>query len=230
MISTEGYDDNPCDDDVFDRPRNVLVARNFIHHNIRGDLGYGVTLYPNGFATIVGNTFVYNRHAIAADGHGLSGYRALYNLVTSAAPGYGPFGTREHDFDMHGTAGGAHYGGHAGDAVEMVRNTFLGTNRRNYVLRGIPCGLHRFTHNIVRQGASGAIQWLEYEASMPALRSLPWPTPYWLQVSSNDFNSPDPTAHLGVGDFDGDGTQDLFLATGASWYCTRPRAQPNGGS
>ena len=27
-----------------------------------------------------------------------------------------------------------------------------------------------------------------------------------------------PTARLGVGDFDGDGVDDLFLATGASWY------------
>jgi hypothetical protein len=221
VISVHPYDETPCDDIVPDRPRNVQVVRNFIHHNIRGGLGYGVTMYPNGFATIAGNTFVYNRHAIAADGHGLSGYRALYNLVTSAAPGYGVLGGHEHDFDMHGTEwGSAHNGGHAGNDVEIVRNTFLGTNRYNYVLRGIPCGLHRFNSNIVRRSAGGAVEWFEYTPSPPGFMWLSPPSrrPVWLQVSSNRFDSADPTDHLGVGDFDGDGVDDLFLATGTAWY------------
>ena len=87
MTVHDAYDETPCDDVVPNRPRNVRVVRNFIHHNIRGGSGYGVQIYPNAFATIAGNTFVYNRHAIAATGFGLAGYRALYNLVTSGAPG-----------------------------------------------------------------------------------------------------------------------------------------------
>jgi hypothetical protein len=36
---------------------------------------------------------------------------------------------------------------------------------------------------------------------------------------SEQFNMrPDPTTRLAVGDFDGDGRDDLFLATGAAWY------------
>jgi hypothetical protein len=34
----------------------------------------------------------------------------------------------------------------------------------------------------------------------------------------SQFDKANPTNHLAAGDFDGDGTDDLFLATGASWY------------
>src|SRR6185436_17580094 len=136
------------------------------------------------------------------------------------APAYGPFSTREHDFDMHGTETSDHDGGHAGSDVTIVRNTFLGTNRKNYVLRGIPCLLHRFNDNLVRRSASGAIQWFEYPPVFPhgMFLSPPSPAPAWLDISANRFDSSDPTDRLGVGDFDGDGRDDLFLATGTAWY------------
>ena len=34
----------------------------------------------------------------------------------------------------------------------------------------------------------------------------------------NRFGSADPTKMLGTGDFDGDGRQDLLMATCAAWY------------
>jgi hypothetical protein len=37
-------------------------------------------------------------------------------------------------------------------------------------------------------------------------------------IANNLFESIDPTTRLGVGDFDGDGFDDVFLATGAAWY------------
>ena len=42
--------------------------------------------------------------------------------------------------------------------------------------------------------------------------------PVWLTVSANNFDATNPTNRLGVGDFDGDGHDDLFLATGQAWY------------
>jgi hypothetical protein len=74
-------------------PRTVRVLRNFLHHNARAGLGYGVTIHANGFATILGNTFLYNRHAIAADGIAGTGYAAFDNLVLSDAPEYGLSGS-----------------------------------------------------------------------------------------------------------------------------------------
>ena len=210
------------------RPRTVRVVRNFMHHNVRGDLGYGVALHSDGFAMITGNTFLYNRHAIAADGAALTGYQAFYNLVLSAAPAYGYWETTEQDFDMHGSDDelGHHTGGIGGSDVEIARNTFLGTNRRNYDLRGQPCDRHRFHDNVSRQSAGDAIRWYQLIANpyMPyppligAQLYPPTSPPVWLDISSNRFNSRDPTRRLGVGDFDGDGTQDLFLATGMAWY------------
>jgi hypothetical protein len=221
-VAVNLYDDHEDDaeDDTrcagpSNRPRTVHVARNFVHHNAKKGAGYGITLYSNGFANIVGNTFLYNRHAIAADGLRWTGYRAWWNLVLSAAPGYGWTGS-EHDFDMHGSDPGSHHtGGIAGSDVEIAYNTFLGTNRFNYVIRGVPCELHRFRRNVSRRAEARAIQWFElpYELVTP-----PYPAPDWLEISKNHFDIENPTRRLGVGDFDGDRRQDLFLATGAAWY------------
>ena len=81
----------------------VQVVRNFIHHNTREGLGYGVSVGGDGFAEIVGNTFLMNRHAIAADGTALSGYRARNNLVLSNVPSYKTLRLEQADFDMHGS-------------------------------------------------------------------------------------------------------------------------------
>jgi hypothetical protein len=193
------------------RPRTVRVFRNFLHHNARAGLGYGVTIYANGFATILGNTFLYNRHAIAADGIAGTGYGAFDNLVLSDGPEYGVLGIAEHDFDMHGSDDSSHHtGGIAGSDVTMVMNTFLGTDRRNYDVRGIPCRRHSFQSNVSRQSQNGTIHWYGQTPTAPP--------PSWLAIAGNWFSSPDPTRTLGTGDFDGDGRQDLFLATGAAWY------------
>ena len=37
-------------------------------------------------------------------------------------------------------------------------------------------------------------------------------------LKSQTIEHSNPTNHFGVGDFDGDGADDLFLTTGAAWY------------
>lgn len=230
------------------RPESVQVVRNFIHHNTREGLGYGVVVGSDGLADIVGNTFMMNRHAIAADGMAQTRYRAWFNLVLSNVPSYGTFESREQaDFDMHGSDKSSHHtGGIGGGEVEIARNTFLGSDRKNYDLRGRPCGLNRFVNNVSEQGHGSALRWYVPQITIPFPDPLiveyckkeleteteridhlfvcgfqtnpPSDLPAWLEVAGNRFDADNPTDRLGVGDFDGDGRDDLFLATGQAWY------------
>jgi hypothetical protein len=82
----------------------LQITRNFIHHNEQNGLGYGVVVGDGASATITGNTFLMNRHAIASDGSVNSQYKAVANLVLTDVPrDSGPLRHKQQDFDMHGT-------------------------------------------------------------------------------------------------------------------------------
>ena len=59
-------------------------------------------------------------------------------------------------------------------------------------------------------------------ARTPVAPAAEVPTPEVVDENNQFGNSstpfPDPGAHLAVGDFDGDGAADLFMATGTAWY------------
>ena len=202
---------------------NVTVARNFLHHNERDSGGYGA-LTTRGL--VEGNTFLMNRHAITAGGEAHNEYRAQYNMVLSNAPLYTGFcflfycnNYHNQDFDMHGTGGAPHwYGGTGGFSVDISGNTFFGTNRQNYELRGKPSFNSEFHGNISLEDHDSAVYFKDsrYQVSYRDMYIDTPTTPY-------QFGHSDPTkslgpASLGVGDFDHDGIDDLFLATGAAWY------------
>jgi len=200
------------------RPQSVHVVRNFIHHNAMAEYGYGVVTYLGSFPLIQGNSFLVNRHAIAGDGSPFSGYLALSNLVLSSVPGYPTTFSvqREQDFDMHGTGsngagcdGTSHCGGSAGQYMAIQGNTFLGiaptlSTHYTFFLRGTPSWEALFENNVVRQSQGAAIKYVG--------------TPASLVIANNQFGAANPTDKLGTGDFDGDGKDDLFLATGVAWY------------
>lgn len=196
------------------RPHRTRVLYNFIHHNQKQSKGYGVLVSYGSFPFIGGNTFVSNRHAIASDGRATSGYRAYHNLVLSTVPiqEFAYIGLwKSHDFDMHGR-GDNGFGGVGGQYVDIGWNTFLGTKggvdrwHENFDLRGEPCLLAEFHHNISLQEQGDAVA-----CSDCGNRNK-------LKIFDNQFSSANPTRRLGVGDFDGDGREDLFLTTGAAWY------------
>jgi hypothetical protein len=112
------------------------VHHNYIHHNQRTGLGYGVVLYTSNTANgvlIEANEFDYNRHSIAASGQATERYEARYNIVYE--------NTTSSAFDMH-----AHTSCDcAGDHIKIHHNTFhllknanTGKLLRSFYIKGIP--------------------------------------------------------------------------------------------
>jgi len=207
----------PIEDDMSCQPPKtpsptVFVIRNFIHDNEErnesmSSYGYGVASGSDAYPFVQANTFLANVHSIAGDGYALTGYQVFDNLFLSKViSGSGG------DVDMHGQTGDpndhSHVGGIGGTTVEVARNSFLRTGKPNFDLRGSPCSnaVDRFHDNVSLQGMNESVSWYA-GGSLPA----------FLQASGK-FGASNPTRNLGVGDFDGDGTDDLFLATGAGWY------------
>ena len=206
----------------------VRIDRNFIHHNDEDvGNGYGIVTSYGGIANILGNTFLMNRHSIAGDGSIADQYTAWFNLVLSRAPVYykehlgGLFKTSavEQTFDMHGAFGG--YGGYAGNEIEVAWNTFLPAESDNFDVRGQSCDVDFFHNNVSTRSNGNAIQ--VWDASSGQDGHYITSSTQFVHIQNNQFSngSPgysDPTIRLGVGNFDGDAVQDLFLATGAAWY------------
>jgi hypothetical protein len=213
-----------------------VIADNYIHHNQRDSLGYGVGVKNGALPLIKGNTFAWNRHSINGDGHPQSGYYALYNYVLSPGHKYGPEFTYEgsygQHFDMHGddntgddedTDDG--YGGHGGDLVEILGNTvhgeqrygtvlgFGGKTRAVYMLRGRPCRTHVLRGNVLVHDKDNVVRTKGGGWAAP----LPHVTRDYHLADDNRYNT-DTSHSLAVGDFDGDARDDLFQATGAAWY------------
>src|SRR5258706_1095326 len=207
-------------DGIVDDPAtlaNVRIERNFLHHNERKDLWHGAGMADGSRAVVSGNTFLMNRHSIAADGELHDSYRASFNLILSHAPSYDAGFAVYHDFDMHGTVSSCcslFDKGRGGNYLDIFGNTFLGTNRHNFKLRGLPCYVNDFHNNVSLQNQASLTDpgdAVDYTQPTSAFE---------INIASNpnQFNHPDPTGQLRVGDFDADGTDDLFLATGEAWY------------
>jgi hypothetical protein len=212
---------------------NVRVTRNFLHHNERDGGGYGVD-NGGGRLLIDGNTFSWNRHDITGSGEPHSEYRASNNLVLSGAPtAYKkPFVERLQDFDMHGTDNvdswpwrGLYFGGAGGFFVEISENTFLGGDGHDYALRGFPIKNSSYHDNVSRRKDTDAVKFIHCNPIGTAgcindLHDLPFAIDIFPnnQFGQTSQSPPDPTARLAVGDFDGDRSDDLFMATGAAWF------------
>jgi hypothetical protein len=205
------------------QPSNaVKVHDSFIHHNqhIGGD-GYGVDASHGAWALVERNVFDFNRHAVTAGSVvgnvGMGGYTASYNLVLKGGGYHGKwYETWTQQFDVHGdnncvdglpgslTPGGIWNCGRSGKEYHLNFNAFQYSNANSFKLRGTPSVGAFVDNNVFARNTSDVVG-----------------TDGWgvtgLYVGPNKAPL-DTFGQYGVCDFDGDGHDDLFLATGTSWW------------
>jgi hypothetical protein len=200
------------------RADQVRIFRNYIHHNQhpRSTLdnhtaGYGVDVHHGAWAQVYENVFDFNRHAVAAAGD-TGGYEAFRNLVLKGGGlHYGPLSIHTHQFDIHGS-GGNGFGGRAGVQFGFAENSFQYLNGAAIEIRGRPqirVDIHDnvFPHEGLEDDEGDDAVHVEDRDDLDVIHLGP--------NNAIDF---DPYGRYGVCDFDGDGIDDLFLATGQTWW------------
>jgi hypothetical protein len=114
------------------------IHHNYIHHNQRSGLGYGVCL-DQVDALIEANLFDWCHHHIAGTGRPGTIYEARYNLVLENANG--------RSFDMRGGKDRKDDTDIAGDLIQIHHNTFQATGVRAIVIWGRPIQNADIHHN-----------------------------------------------------------------------------------
>lgn len=212
-----------------------LVHHNHIHHTQRQGLGYGVVLTRggDGLVTVLveWNRFNYNRHAIAGSGEPGQDYEARNNLVLESSIG--------HIFDMHGENENTDNGSELSGGEMLIHdNTVLVANQYTMVIRGRPdhgawlydnclartsaetAALQRFFYGnfYVDESPAGAAS-NSYGQSASDCERVRFCTAAngngpWRYLSASSYG----LSALRFGDFDGDGTTDVFRADGSEWH------------
>jgi hypothetical protein len=195
-------------------PDTVRIHDNFIHHNQHvGGNGYGVDHSVGAYSRIEHNVFDWNRHAITSSGKPGTGYMANENLVLAGGGHHDTFfNSYTQLFDVHGDANCPDIPpfdhtwqcGNAGDQYWFTNNAFQYTNDHAIKIRGTPRIQDIISGNVFTQDSQdGAI-----DTTQGYTNIYVGPNTYGV----NTFGE------YGVCDFDADGKDDLFLATGASFW------------
>ncbi|UWE08373.1 FG-GAP repeat domain-containing protein [Actinacidiphila bryophytorum] len=195
---------------------SVWIHDNYIHDDQHptGDLvggghgeGYGVETANGATALIERNVFDGNRHAVAGDGRPGTGYFFDRNLILPRG-GVNTSLDHTHIIDMHGRDDCGVFGsfncGAAGEFMDVQYNTVEYTGEYDVKLRGTPSVSMDIGNNVFSRGSqSDAIAFTEV-------------SPRILPGNSYGFN---PAANtVTTADFDGDGVNDPFLASGQTWW------------
>lgn len=217
----------------------VRVRHNLIHHNQLTSEGYGVVVSNGAYALVEKNAFDFNRHSMAGDSEpATSGYFFYRNLVLEHGGIHtlaGTLTTHTHVIDMHGTATCEFtpaYCGLAGEYMEIAGNTVLYTNGTAIKIRGVPTDRVDVSGNVFAHSAvwAGTIGDAALETTVPAALNVifewgntfglnPMPRQYFslngLTIEGPRLRTPDVMRFC---DFDGDGVDEEFYATGTSWW------------
>ena len=201
------------------RPDQIRIFRNYIHHNQRPrgitdnhTAGYGVDVDHGAWAQVHENLFDFNRHAIAAAGD-TGGYEAFRNLVLKGGGVHfnTGFTTHTHQFDIHGS-GGNGFGGQAGVQFWFAHNAFQYLAGPAIEIRGRPHLRISIRDNVF------AHEGLEADSGDDAIHLHDRDDRDVIDLGPNNAINFDSYGQYGVCDFDGDWVDDLFLATGQTWW------------
>ena len=192
-------------------PDQVRIHDNFIHHNQHPDvdghaLGYGVVTGDGAWARVSRNVFDFNRHAIAATAR-TGGYWAEENLVLRGGGVQGNlFNQYTHSFDAHGTGcwWSSDLCGDAGIQFWILANAWQYRKDTDIHLRGKPAIGALIDGNVFPLDSQD--------------EAIDLYTDENVTVGPHNTYGIDTFGRYGVCDFDGDGVDDLFLATGATWW------------
>ena len=237
----EGADQSTTGDGPYGRimnPDQIRIHHNFIHHNqhpsarpdtVRNTIinvvtlwiggkaeGYGVNVHNGAWAKISANVFDFNRHAIAASGK-VGGYDAERNLTLKGGGYHGKwYGRYTHIFDVHGTGcwWSSNLCGEAGDRIWDETNAFQDPNgpaiklrgrpRRSYPVGGAYIADNIFPHDGLEN------DWGDDAVHLQTSENV--------KFGPNNVIKVETIGQYGVCDFDGDAIDDLFLATGKTWW------------
>ncbi len=203
------------------KPGSVYIHDNYIHNNQHvGENGYGVAVSAGAYARVERNVFDLNRHALEASGDAGTGYQAKNNLVLKGGGVHGTFfNSYTHQFDVHGNRNcppvfsSIWNCGRAGDRFSYFDNTFQYTRDRALKLRGRPfvgasIGGNVFAHSrlidtTLHDGAVELFTETNVHLGTGAQRNVA---------------NYDTYGRYSVCDLDGDKKDDLFLASGRTWW------------
>jgi hypothetical protein len=203
------------DDPAEPKPIKLLIHDNFIHNNQYPEhdghaLGYGINTGLESWSRIYQNVFDNNKHAITA-GFDVGGYSAYHNLVLKGGGHEDAWYEKYiHIFDVHGSENCDIFGhnncGYAGNHFLFFENAFQYKKEIDIKIRGKP-----------RNANPPTLIAGNVFARSDEQKAIDLNVPGNVVVKNNVYNV-DTYGDYGVCDFDGDGVDDLFLATGVSWW------------
>lgn len=205
----------------------AYVHHNYIHHNLRTGLGYGISHEGSATTLIEANKFDANRHSIAGSGRAGQSYEARYNVVGGCATGYEI--DNRHAFDMHGSQSWnpPDWDCWAGDRILIHHNDFQTLCQQAVGIRGSPRVEARVYENrVVHPDANQAFasMWLDtcdkplrnyyvysncYNAQMPSDCALPHPDPMSKFGYAGVWTGAGNFGRWYIGDYNGDGKSDI---------------------
>ncbi len=195
------------------QPDDIRVHDSYIHHNQHPNInghagGYGVAVGVGAWMRVSHNVFDDNRHSVEASGNA-GGYIAEYNLQLKGGGYHGEWYNKwTHVFDVHGT-GSDGIGGAAGRDFLYVGNAFQYHKDNAIKIRGKPAVSvmirdNVFPHDAVEKWPGDGAVYRKTETNT--------------HIGTGNQSKVDTFGEYGTCDFDGDAVDDLFLATGRTWW------------